>query len=215
HKLLKSRSRKAGEGSLLQRETASQKNLPLTFFSRPKPSRSDRDPSSALRDREFSLLLDRAQVLQILLRRLQMGAQLLFLFDRSRMNAAPAAAQLHGVPQVEHRMVDQILQRVLRARSAVKNATHHDGVVRGIVVSQAASGIVCAPGHLGPSHESVKEAAIQVFKNLVQTVVLPLRDVDAFAATGLADQVGLGRYRPAPRELTMAGCKSGIDRLAI
>src|SRR5262249_15662355 len=178
-------------------------------------SRCNRDPSPALRDRDFRLLLDRAQVSQILLRRLQMWEQLLFLLERPRMNATPAAAQLHRMPQVEHFVIDQVLQRVSGNRRAVKDTTHHDGVVGWIVVSQAAARIVAAPRHLGASHESVKEAAIQILENLFQMIVLTLGALDAFATASLANQVGLRRDCPAPGEPAITSRMSRADRPAI
>src|SRR5260370_33584702 len=88
---------------------------------------------------------DRAQVSQISLGGFQVWKQLLFFFKGSRMHATPAAAQLHRVPQMEHLVIDQIFQRVLRNRRTIKDAAYHDGVVAGIVVTQATAGGASPP----------------------------------------------------------------------
>ena len=65
------------------------------------------------------------------------------------MHAATAPAQLHGMFQVQHLVIDDVFHRVAGNPRMIEDATHDDGVVGGIVVAKAVAGVVAAPGHLG------------------------------------------------------------------
>src|SRR5947209_182770 len=66
--------------------------------------------------------------------------------------------------------------------------------MRRIIVSQAAQGLVAAPGHLRSSHEAMEKAEIQTVKNLVQIVVLALGTFNAFASAKLAYKLRFLRH---------------------
>jgi len=51
------------------------------------------------------------------------------------MHQPPAAAELHRMPQVQHLMIDKVLNGIKRDTRRIKNATDDDGVMRGIVVA--------------------------------------------------------------------------------
>ena len=88
------------------------------------------------------------------------------------MHQPPAAAQLDWMPQVQHLVINEIFNGIERDARGIKNAADDDGVMRGIVMAQAAQGLVAAPGHLRPGHQAMEEAEIQVVKNLVEIIVL-------------------------------------------
>src|SRR5215469_12966947 len=96
-----------------------------------------------------------------------------FLFPKlPRVNTAAAAPQSDGMAQLQHLMKYQILERVLRNTRVVENAAHHDGVVGGIIVAEAAAGMVFAPAHQRARHQPMEEPAIEVVKDLFQVVVV-------------------------------------------
>ena len=54
-----------------------------------------------------------------------------------------APAQLDWMPQVKHFMIDEVFNGIARHAGSVKDAAYDDGVMRRIVMSQAAQGTVC------------------------------------------------------------------------
>src|SRR5262249_51714684 len=82
-------------------------------------------------------------------------------------------------------------------------------------MTQAAPGIVSAPGHLWPGHQAVKEAVVQVIKDFFQVIVLALSSLDPLASSHLADKVGFGGHGAASGELAVASRLCRIDGLAI
>src|ERR1700722_16957307 len=111
------------------------------------------------------------------------------------MHATAAATYLHGMLQVQHLVVKEILHGVTGSVLAVKDSADHDRVVRWIIVTQTALGHVPTPGEQRPAHQPVKKSAVQAFKNFIQIVVLTLRPQHLLAAPGLPDQLGLPNYR--------------------
>src|ERR1051326_4710138 len=131
------------------------------------------------------------------------------------MNHASASAQLDRMPQVQHFVVNQIFNRVSRHVRAVENAADDDGVVRRVVMAQAAQGVLAAPGHLRTRHQAVKEAQVQLVENLIEIVVLAFGTFNALASAKLADKVGLLRHGAAAGELAIARGVPGVDGFAI
>ncbi len=64
------------------------------------------------------------------------------------MDTAAAAAQLYRMLQMEHFVIDDVLDGVTRHALVVEGATDHDGVVCGIVMRKASAGVDLAPRHL-------------------------------------------------------------------
>jgi hypothetical protein len=131
------------------------------------------------------------------------------------VHAAAAAAQLYRVPKVQHLVVDEIFHSVAGDFGSIKDAADDDGVVGGIVVSQALARVVGAPCHLRPRHQSVEELGIQVFEDLFQVVMQAFRAMDFLASTHLANQVGLGGDGLASGKFPEAGRMAGIDVFSI
>ncbi len=98
-------------------------------------------------------------------------------------------------------------------RGGIEDAADDDGVVRGIIVAQAAESFVAAPGHLRSSHQAMEEAEIQVVKNLVEIVMLALGALDALASAHLADELRLLRHGVAADVFAVTsgvGCINGL-----
>ena len=107
------------------------------------------------------------------------------------MYAAPACFHAHGVLEVKHLVVEEILDGAARCVGAVEGAADNDGVVRGVVVAEHAAGVVGAPGKDGTAQQAVKEARVERFEDLVKVEVMALRGEDALAAACLTDMLGL------------------------
>src|SRR5438270_13735967 len=72
----------------------------------------------------------------------------LFLFLKSLgVNATAAAVQLHWMFQVQHFMIDEILDCIEWHVGTIKDPTDHDGVVRRIIVAEALTRRMTAPRH--------------------------------------------------------------------
>ena len=141
-----------------------------------------------------NLLVQSAQAFQEFLSFLELRKEFLFFAKGGGMHQAPAAAQLDWMPQVQHFMIDEILNGIERNARGIEDAADDDGVMRGIIVAQATESLVAAPGHLRSSHQAVEEAKIQVVKNLVEIIVLALGTLNALASAQLADELRLLRH---------------------
>lgn len=93
--------------------------------------------------------------------------------------------------EVEHLVIQQILDGTSRSVGAVEDAADDDGVVGGVVVSQHAFGMMGAPGKSGATEQAVKKACVEALEDLVEIVAVSLRGGDTFAAAGLTDVFGL------------------------
>src|ERR1700743_2430719 len=96
------------------------------------------------------------------------------------------ASQFNWMSQVQHFVIDQIVNGILRHAWAVKDTAYDNRVVCGIIMAKAAQRLAAAPGHLRSRHEAVEEAKIQVVKNLVKVVILAFGAFNVFASANLA-----------------------------
>jgi hypothetical protein len=99
----------------------------------------------------------------------------------------------HGVLEVEHLVVEQVLDGVARAGGAVEDAADDDGVVGGVVVAEHALGVVLAPGELGRPSSPPKKREVQRVEDLFEIVEAAFGAGEALAAAGVADELGLAR----------------------
>jgi hypothetical protein len=95
------------------------------------------------------------------------------------------------VLEVEHLVVEEVLDRAARGVGPVEDAADDDGVVGGIVVAEHAACGVGGPCEYGSSEEAVEEPTVEGLKDFVEIVVVTGRSGDAFASAGLADVLGL------------------------
>ena len=131
---------------------------------------------------EGLLLVQRAQSFQKIFCFFELRKQLFFLLKGRGMHDAPTAAELDGMTQVQHLMIDKILNGIARNARGIKNAAYDNSVMRGIIMAKAAQSFVAAPGHLRSSHEAVEETKIQLVKNLIEIIVLALGTLNALAS---------------------------------
>src|SRR5712692_2895761 len=92
--------------------------------------------------------------------------------------------------QMQHLVVNDVVDGVLRDPGMVEDTAYHNGVVGWIVVAQAVTGTLVAPGQLRAGHESMEKTAVEVFEDRLQVVGTTLGGVEALVSTHLADKVG-------------------------
>ena len=117
--------------------------------------------------------------------------------------------------QVEHFVVEDEFDGISRHVRVVEDAADDDGVVRGIVVAEAAAGVVLAPGKLRTAQESVEEAAVEVVEDFFQMVMVATGGAYVLASAHLADKPSLGGNLVASNIAAITGVVSPIDRLTI
>jgi len=145
----------------------------------------------------------------------ELWKEFLFGAKLTRVHASAAAAQLYRMLQVKHFVEDDVLDHVARDARVVEDPADDDGVVGGVVVAEAVAGVVSAPGELRATHESVEEAAVEVFENLVKMVVMTAGGVDLLASTKLAHEAGFSRDIVAGDVAAVAGGLTAVDWLAV
>ena len=89
---------------------------------------------------------------------------------------------------MQHFVVNEVFNRMPGHPFAIEYPADDDGVVCGIVMPQAAQRMLAAPGHLRSRHQAVEEAAVEVFENFFQMVVVAAGGVDVLASAKLADE---------------------------
>src|SRR5215469_8187008 len=126
-----------------------------------------------------------SQSSQKALRCLALRKKLLLRPKLCRVHAAPAAVELHRMPQMQHLVINDVFHGVPGNRRMIKKAADHDRVMSGIVVTEEITRTPLAPTHLGTSHHPSKQAKIEVLKEGFQVVHSPLWRRHAFAAAYL------------------------------
>lgn len=107
------------------------------------------------------------------------------------MDTAAACFDTDGVLEVEHLVVEEVLDSTAGGVRTVEDSADDDGVVGGIVVTEHAAGVVSGPGQGWPSQETVEEAGIEGLEDFIEVVVVAGGGRDALASAGLADVLGL------------------------
>jgi len=97
----------------------------------------------------------------------------------------------------------------------VEDAADDDGIVGGVVVAEAAAGLVLAPGELRAPHESMEEAAVEIVEDFFQMIVMAAGRADVLASANLTDEAGFGGDVVAADVAAITCAMSAIDRLAI
>ena len=112
-------------------------------------------------------------------------------------------------------MEEDVFDYVAGDSGMVEDSADDDGVVGGVVVAEAVAGVVAAPGELGASHESAEEAAVQVFENFFEMIVVAAGGVDVLASAELTDETRFGGDVVAGDVSTVGGGLRAFDRLAV
>jgi hypothetical protein len=123
----------------------------------------------------------------------EMREETLLGLELAGVNAAASGFDAHGMLEVQHLVVEKILDGAARSIGAVEDAADHDGVVRGVVVAEHAAGVVGAPGEDRAPEKAVEEARIERVEDLVEVEVVAHWGENSLAAASLADVFGLTR----------------------
>jgi len=116
---------------------------------------------------------------------------------------------------MQHLVEEDVFDGVARHARVVKDAADDDGVMRRVVVAEAAAGVGLAPGKLRSSHEPVKEAAVEVVEDFFEMIVVSAGGADLLASSHLADEAGFGGHVMTGDIAAITGAVGAIDRLAI
>src|SRR5229473_1203006 len=118
----------------------------------------------------------------------EFGEQFFLFLKLPRVHASPTPTQPDRVLQMQHLVKQNVFHGVARHARMVEDAADDYSVVGGIVVAEAAAGVVLAPGELRASHESVEETAVEVIEHFFQMVVVAAGRANVFASAHLADE---------------------------
>jgi hypothetical protein len=121
----------------------------------------------------------------------ELGEETFFGLELAGVYAAATGFDADRVLEVEHLVVEEILDGAAGGVGTVEDAADDDGVVGGVVVAQHAAGVVRRPGEGGASEEAVEEAGVERIEDFVEVVVVAGGGGEALAATGLANVLGL------------------------
>src|SRR5271165_4407609 len=155
------------------------------------------------------------QPLQKCLGLVQLREQPLFCLEFRPVNAAAAAPQLHGMLEVQHLVIDDVLHSASRYPEMIENPADHNGVVCGVIVGQTAARANLAPGHLRAPQQSVKEPQVELVEDLLQVVEEPTRRMNAFAPAHLPHQMRFGADVLASHVTAKSARVRRLDRLAV
>jgi hypothetical protein len=121
----------------------------------------------------------------------EFGEEAFFGLELTGVNAAAAGFDADGVLEVEHLVVEEVLDGAAGRAGAVEDAGHDDGVVSSVVVAEHAASVVSGPRECGAAEEAVEEAGVERFEDLVEIVVVAGRCGETLAAAGLTNVLGL------------------------
>jgi hypothetical protein len=76
----------------------------------------------------------------------ELGEETFFSLKLAGVHAAAAGFDADGVLQVEHLVVEEVLDGATRGIGTIEDAADDDGVVGGVVVAEHAAGVVGRPG---------------------------------------------------------------------
>jgi hypothetical protein len=76
----------------------------------------------------------------------EFGEETLFGLELAGVNAAAAGFDADGVLEVEHLVVEEILDRAAWGVGAVEDSADDDGIVGGVVVTKHSASVMGGPG---------------------------------------------------------------------
>src|SRR5262249_56793426 len=96
--------------------------------------------------------------------------QFLFRMELRWVDAAAAAVQLDRMPQMQHLVVDDVVDGIAGDCGVIEDAADHDGIVRRVVVPEQVTSSAVTPAHAGAGLHSSEETAVEVLEDGVQVV---------------------------------------------
>jgi len=141
--------------------------------------------------------------------------ELLFRLKLRGVHTATAAAQAHGMLQMQHLVINDVFQRKARDGGVVENAADDDGVVGGIVMAKNAPGAGRTPTYLRARHQSEKKFPVKIVEDGLKIVNAAARGMQALAAAYLPDEVSLRDHLAAAGVLAVTRSVPAVDGLAV
>ena len=111
---------------------------------------------------------------------IELGEETLFGLELAGVDAAAAGPDADGVFEMEHLVVEEILDGAAWGVGAIEDAADDYGVVGSVVVPEHAAGVVGAPGERGAAEEAVEETGVEGLEDFVEIVVVAGGCGDAF-----------------------------------
>src|SRR5208282_4538153 len=139
----------------------------------------------------------------------------LFGFELAGVDRAAQSARLDGMFEVQHLVIEQVLDGVAGAGGAVEDAADDDGVMSGVVMAERALGVVFAPGELRPAEQPAEKARVERIEDLFEMKVAAFRTEVALAAARRADELCLASDGGRGSEALVAQVVRGVDGLAV
>lgn len=116
---------------------------------------------------------------------------------------------------MKHLVKHDVLDHKAWHSRMIEDAADDDGVVGRVVVSQTIARVVSAPGELRASHQAVEEAAVQIFKDFFQMILMTGGGLDLFSSADLADEACLSRDVMAGDIAAIARAPGAVNRPAV
>ncbi len=117
--------------------------------------------------------------------------------------------------EVQHLVVNDVLQRVAWYSRMIEDSADHDRVVGGIVMGQSAARANLAPGHLRARQQSVKEPQVEFVEDMFQVIEDSTRRLNPLTSAHLPYQMGLGANVLAGHVAAKATGMRRLDRLPV
>lgn len=146
---------------------------------------------------------------------LKLGKEALFRLKLAGVDAAAARLDPDRMLEVEHLVVEQVLNGAPWSIGTVEDAADNDGVVGRVVVAQHTARVKAAPGEGRPAKQPVEEAHIERLEYLFKVEVMAAWREDAFPSAGLTDVFSLPRDCLRGDVTAVAVGVDGRDRLFV
>jgi hypothetical protein len=131
------------------------------------------------------------EALEVGFRRIEFGEEALLGLELAGVDTAAAGFDADRMLEVEHLVVEKILDCAPWRVGAVEDAGDDDRVVGGVIVAEHAASVVSGPRERGTAEEAVEETRVEGLEDLVEVVMMANGCGEAFASAGLADVLGL------------------------
>ena len=89
---------------------------------------------------------------------------------------------------MQHLVKQNIFDRVARNARSIKDAAYDDGVVRRIIVSEAAASKILTPGKLWTPQKPMKKVAVEVVKKFFKMIMMAAGGANKLSSAHLADE---------------------------
>jgi hypothetical protein len=98
---------------------------------------------------------------------IEFGEEALFGLELAGVDAAAAGFDADRMFEVEHLVVEEVLDRAAWGVGPIEDAGDDDSVMSGVVVAEHAAGVVGAPGECGAAEEAVEETSVERLEDFV------------------------------------------------